>query len=134
MKKSNFKVTAILFILFLSSFQACKKYEDNTFIAIRTPESRLRGEWILTGGDTYDADKELIFEFKRGGDFIETSTNSNGETTITGGSWQLDANKESIEIDLDGTTNLDNYDILKLSNSNMRIQNNNDKIYEFESN
>ena len=155
----NLKPTILLAasVVTILNFQSCSKYEDGPSFSLRTKKGRLVGDWELvkingqspeaymnssSGSWSSVSNVDIEWEFESDGDWKRkaswqrTSNNPNGYGSYTyninyvdRGEWEWDDNKEEIEIEYDG--DYYDYEILKLSNSEMILDYFNVE-YEFE--
>ena len=156
--KKTIKSGALL-ALATTAITGCKKYEENSGPAMKTVNKRIVGYWVLEETENIDLQEfinsngEIIFEFEKDGDInfsqegtVEYSYTSYYysygygyvPTTITTtrevdrletGAWELDKDKENMEIDFNYSS--DEYEIIRLSNSKMVLENEEKERLEF---
>lgn len=141
MKTQNTLLLAATAVTVLN-FQSCSKYEDGPTFSLRTKTSRLVGEWEIVkidgqSSDTYFGQGETYyFEFESDGDFeMKYDYNYNGITYSYSyaGEWEWEDDKASVEVQMNGYGYITEYEIKKLTNSEMTLVNKTDNMeIEFE--
>ena len=143
------------------NFNSCKKYDDGPAFSLKSKNSRLSGTWELVkiGGqssDTYlintlsstlgsgynfSANVDYEWEFEDDGDFSQSISGTinvsfAGYSTSVplnnnySGEWDWESNKEKIEIEINGTS--EDFEIKKLTNTELTLENQSGIEYEFE--
>ena len=126
------------------NFQSCSKYEDGPAFSIRTKQGRLVGKWevVKVGGQNsnayFGAGYTYYFEFESDGDFELSYDYTYGGQTYSysyDGEWEWENNKEEIEVQLNGSSSKMEFEIKKLTNSEMTLDysyGNTSQEWEFE--
>jgi hypothetical protein len=140
----------VLSLITILNYNSCKKYEDGPAFTLQTKKSRLNGTWELKeieGNNTFWQDAEVIFEFEKDGDFgIEVEGtytwnwygygygygyNNTWEFQYAyNGHWEWENNKRDIEIDYAG--NRQEFEILKLTNKDLWLEDETRNEWKFE--
>lgn len=111
----------------------CKKYEDGPGFSLRSKTARLTGEWELVKGPFFSSDTEVIFEFEKDGDFKMSITYNYGSYSYSYsvmGDWEFTSDKEDLRIDIDGDRT--DFEILRLANDELVLEDEDREVYEFE--
>lgn len=129
LSKKGMMICALVIIFNVSS---CK-YEDGPAISLRSKKNRLSGEWKAVKIDGETPDSDLTIEFDKEGDFSYSYEYSYYGYTIpvkAEGTWEWGDKKESIEIELkyDGETEKLEWDVLRLTNKELWLEDDGDKI------
>tara|TARA_B100000683_G_scaffold56935_1_gene54628 strand:- start:1757 stop:2230 length:474 start_codon:yes stop_codon:yes gene_type:complete len=136
MKTQNTLLLAAAAVTVLN-FQSCSKYEDGPAFSLRTKTSRLVGEWEIVRIDGQNSNAYFgpgytyYFEFESDGDFeMKYEYNDNGVTYSYsyGGEWEWEDDKASVEVQMDGYGNITEYEIKKLTNSELTLVNKTDNM------
>jgi hypothetical protein len=133
LKPTKFNATALAGLSVLLTAQSCKKYEEGPGFTLKSANSRLEGEWLLTGGDVYDEDLDVTFEFADDGDFSYAVTISYFGYSYTydqSGSWEWLDNKDGLSIDFDG--DVEEFAIKMLTSDEMKLEDEDSNEWEFE--
>lgn len=142
MKKNKIKskIPAVMAALAVVNMQSCGKYEEGPAFSLLTKKARLTGEWQLekitdqSGNVTsFNSTNEVEYEFEKDGDVVATQTYSYGGTSYSysyKGDWEWEDKKEAIEITIAGSRI--EYDILRLTNKELILEDDYLSQYEFE--
>ena len=134
MKTKNTLLLAAAAVTVLN-FQSCSKYEDGPAFSLRTKTSRLVGEWEIVRVDGQNSNAYFgpgytyYFEFESDGDFeMKYEYNDNGVvySYSYGGEWEWEDDKASVEVQMDGYGGITEYEIKKLTNSELTLVNKTD--------
>lgn len=107
----------------LVTFSSCGKYEEGPGISLRSKKSRVVNTWVIEKfiQNGVDVTSQIVpflgdysIEFKKD-DTYEMLID--GDRTV--GKWSFDSKKENIELMYDGTTTKDISKILRLTNNEM---------------
>ncbi len=128
-KNRKFFIVVVAVIL-LFNFSSCSKYEDGPAMSLKTKKARLTGEWELQEIDGDNVSGEEIWEFSSDGDF-EVTYEDGGDKTTNKGEWTWEDEKEKIEIDIDDGGKFE-MEILRLTNSELIMEDDDGNEYEFE--
>ncbi len=126
-KNRKFFIVVVAVIL-LFNFSSCSKYEDGPVMSLRTKKARLTGEWELQEIDGNKYIYDAIWEFEGDGDF---EYNYEEGDVILKGEWTWEEGKEIIEIDYDDAGKVE-MEILRLTNTELILENESGDEYEFE--
>lgn len=134
--KTNHKVSlaTLASAVIIFNFSSCK-YEDGPKISLRTKTSRLVGEWNVKsiGSQVLGSDFQLDFEFEKDGDLTTTFSYSYYGYSYSNsmkGSWEWDNSKEELDLDIDG--DIYEFDILRLTNEEMKWEDQDGDEWELE--
>lgn len=125
-----------LTVLIILSFNNCQKYDEGPGFSLLTKKARLTGEWELVevDGEVPDPDDEkIIFTFEKDGDF-SWEYDYGSYSYSYDGTWEWEDDKETIEISIEDdsqTLNID-YEILKLTNQDLWLTNDDNDQIKFE--
>ena len=134
MKTQNTLLLAAAAVTVLN-FQSCSKYEDGPAFSLRTKTSRLVGEWEVVRVDGQNSNAYFgpgytyYFEFESDGDFemkYDYSYNGITYSYSYGGEWEWEDDKASVEVQMDGYGGITEYEIKKLTNSELTLVNKTD--------
>ncbi len=117
-------VQALVVIAVLNT--ACGKYPEEPGFSLRSKVGRLSGEWEvqeIDGDDDYDR----TLEFERDGS-LEWSDDGYSYR----GEWEWEDDKEVIKIDLDNRSYDFEFEILRLTNREMILEDENGDEWELE--
>lgn len=135
-KCKTVSIAAIAAAVAVFNFQSCKKYEDGPVISLKTKKSRLTGEWELEDIKGLNlGNVEIIFEFEKDGDFEMTYSYSYGTYSYSysyKGDWEWVDNKEAVEIDFRPNGDLSEWEILRLKNKELTLEDEYGNEWEFE--
>ena len=107
----------------LVTFSSCGKYEEGPGISLRSKKSRVVNTWViekyLVNGEDLTSQILLFLgsysmEYKKDGTFVMLI---DGESEV--GTWSFDSKKENLELMYDGSTSKDLSKILRLTNNEM---------------
>lgn len=116
----------------------CGKYEDGPGFSLRSKTTRLTGEWevVKVGNQTYPYDGyTLEMEFEKDGDFKFTYSYSGGGYSYSDsetGEWEWEDKKEVIEISFDGSSYSQEFEITRLTNSELQFEDEDGNEWELE--
>jgi hypothetical protein len=141
------------------NFHSCSKYEDNNGLSLRSKTGRLTGTWEVVKingqspsvyfanalnayGYNVSTDIDMEWEIESNNDISNelsgTINISYGSysyntpiNTADNGEWEWGTNKESIEVDWNTAGSVE-FEIKKLTNSEMKLENESGVEYEFE--
>ena len=116
---------------------SCGKYDDGPGFSLASKKSRLTGTWELEkrkiGGITQDlSNVSLEIEFEKDGDFNVRTTSYNTYTYTTSGDWEFSSDKEEIEFDPDNDSNDYEWEIKRLTNKELWVEDEYGDEWEFE--
>ncbi len=128
--KLGSKLVAALVLMAALNFQSCK--DDDS-----TPE--LVGTWKWVDGDNYQSNFDAEVEFEKDNDFtydVRYEYNYYGytnsvDTTLTG-EWEYQNDKNEIELDIDNDPDDAVWEIEKLDDDELDIEDEEGYTYEFE--
>ncbi len=120
------KISIIMFAVVsmaLVTFSSCGKYEEGPGISLRSKKSRVVNTWViekyLVNGEDLTSQ---ILQFL-GNYSIEYKKDETFEALVDGdretGKWSFDSKKENLEVMYDGTTSKELSKILRLTNNEM---------------
>jgi hypothetical protein len=119
-KNTLFLAATVITVL---NFQSCSKYEDGPSFSLRTKKARLAGDWevVRIGNETYpQGGYSLEMTFEKDGDF-EFGYSDGTYSFSYLGDWEFASDKEEIDIDVDN--DILTFEILRLTNSEVWLEN-----------
>jgi hypothetical protein len=131
------KAAAVLAAVAICNTYSCKKYEEGPAFTLRTKKMRLTGEWeldkiILQDGTVYTS-YNIEWEFEKDGDFKQTYVYSyygSSYVSTENGDWEWEDGKENIEIQVGSSVS--EYEIIRLTNKELIVEDDYSNEYEFE--
>ncbi|MGM0480270.1 MAG: lipocalin-like domain-containing protein [Bacteroidota bacterium] len=116
-KNTLFLAATVITVL---NFQSCSKYEEGPKFSLRTKKARLTGDWevVRVGNQTPPAGYSIEMEFDKDGD-LTFSYAYGGYAYSYGGEWEFSSDKEELEVQLDGETQINTWEILRLKNDEL---------------
>ena len=127
------------------NFQSCKKYDEGPSFSLISKKGRLTGEWevVKIDGQSYNSyngadpgtNYEMFWEFESDGDFKMTMSYSYPGYSYSDsykGEWEWENDKEEIEIKIDNSNYSIDFEILKLTNKELILEDNYGQEWEFE--
>ena len=130
----NKNTIAALALITIISY-GCSKYDDGPGFSLRTKKGRLTGEWKLeevssNGQSSNLSGYDIIWTFERDGEFQQTLEYGSSSYSYEG-EWEFEDDGEELEIQMDGSSYTDTYEINRLSSNELWIEMGNTE-YEFE--
>jgi hypothetical protein len=125
----NFFKLILMALMIVLVLPACKKYPEGPALSFRSKKSRLVNQWTveqkLQNGidvtlDYKEVRRNLIVEFKEGGDLVSTYTNPVDSTIVINAAWEFNKDKSAVNITQTGVTLP--YTILKLKNKELWLK------------
>jgi len=143
MTKSIAKVLVGALFISMFALHGCSRFEDGPGFSLRTVTARLTGkEWNVEKlyGDALESDEIIVWEFDKDGEmkstYIENYLDSNGqsmtETDIYVYEWKFEDGKTTVELKEDNF--ICQFEILRLTNKEMVLEDEDGDTIEFEAN
>lgn len=132
MTTTKLNATTIAALSLMASVQSCKKYGEGPALTFKSADSRLVGKWDLTGGDYFNPDNDISFEFEKDGDFTLDFTYSYYGYSYSysdTGNWEWMNNKKDLLTDTDG--DLKKFSIEMLTSTEMKLEDSDGYDFEF---
>ena len=138
MKTQNTLLLAAAAVTVLN-FQSCGKYEDGPAFSLRSKTSRLVGEWeiVKMQGQNVPSGYNFSMEFESDGDLTYSYSYSyygyNYNYSFNG-EWEWEDNKETIDIQINtgyGSTSTE-FEVLRLTNDELVVEDENNQEWELE--
>lgn len=140
MKKIMFASLALVATLLMTS---CNPYEDGPLISLQSKAARIANTWVIASATDADGtDKTQSFSddqwtFNKDGDATVSSTEA-GVTLTFEGEWNLRDDDETFQLTISGEilgipfSDTENYTILRLSNTEFWLLDEEDTEYRLE--
>ncbi len=128
-KSTLFLAATIVTVL---NFSSCSKYEDGPKFSLRTKKARLTGEWevVRIGNETFPQDGYSVeMEFEKEGDFRYTYSYDSYSYSYNG-TWEFSSDKEEVDIIIDN--NVETFEILRLKNDELWLEDSNNTEWRLE--
>lgn len=123
-------------VVTILNFSSCGKYEDGPSFSLRSKKARLTGEWeVVEINGQKPTGYKLEMEFEKSGDFKATYAYTYGSQTysdVAKGEWEWESDKEEISIRFDGETTTTDFEIKRLTNKELWLEDNSGYEYELE--
>lgn len=119
------------------NFNSCK-YEDGPSFTFRSKKARLTGEWeIVKVGSLNVTNYDVVWEFEKNGDWSQTYSYSSGGTSYSytyNGDWEWKSDKEDLEVNQTdgGYTSTNRFQILRLTNKELWLEDSQNAKWELE--
>ncbi len=138
MKKFRLTMLMAATLVIVLNFSSCGKYEDGPAFTFRSKKGRLSGEWeIVKVGNQTISGYEVVWEFEKDGDWSQNFSYSYGGSTYSytyNGDWEWKSSKEELEISYNdgGTVNSQRFEILRLTNKELWLEDEQNEKWELE--
>ena len=127
--RTNKKLLLAAAVVIMLNFSSCSKYEDGPAFSLKTKTARLSGDWEVVEINN-NASTGMTLEFEKDGDFSLDVDYGYGYNYSYDGEWEWESGKESVEIDITGTTM--EWDILRLTDDELWFEDENGQEWKCE--